>query len=319
MNIQNQTEISVGIDVGKSQLDVAIYPLERHLRIPNSVEPISKLIQLLKELDVSRIVLEATGRYEHEFVFACDKAGLPVCVVDPVKVRRFAQALGIHAKTDKIDAGVIARFAATMKLEAKPIPDKQSRVIKDLLTRRSQLMEMSTMEKNRLQIMPKELHSSIKGLLKTLEKQIEAISNKVDGLVRQVKEWRVKTEILTSVPGVGKVLAYTLLSELPELGSLNSKEIAALVGLAPFNKESGRMTGKRRIRGGRPRVRTIMFMAMMSSIQCNPVFKRYYERLKAAGKLPKVALVACMRKLIVILNTMVKNQQRWDVDSAKSS
>jgi transposase len=319
MNIQNQTEISVGIDVGKSQLDVAIYPLERHLRIPNSVEPISKLIQLLKELDVSRIVLEATGRYEHEFVFACDNAGLPVCVVDPVKVRRFAQALGIHAKTDKIDAGVIARFAATMKPEAKPIPDKQSRVIKDLLTRRSQLMEMSTMEKNRLQIMPKELHSSIKGLLKTLEKQIEAISNKVDGLVRQVKEWRVKTEILTSVPGVGKVLAYTLLSELPELGSLNSKEIAALVGLAPFNKESGRMTGKRRIRGGRPRVRTIMFMAMMSSIQCNPVFKRYYERLKAAGKLPKVALVACMRKLIVILNTMVKNQQRWDVDSAKSS
>ena len=319
MNIQNQTEISVGIDVGKSQLDVAIYPLERHLRIPNSVEPISKLIQLLKELDVSRIVLEATGRYEHEFVFACDKAGLPVCVVDPVKVRRFAQALGIHAKTDKIDAGVIARFAATMKPEAKPIPDKQSRVIKDLLTRRSQLMEMSTMEKNRLQIMPKELHSSIKGLLKTLEKQIEAISNKVDGLVRQVKEWRVKTEILTSVPGVGKVLAYTLISELPELGSLNSKEIAALVGLAPFNKESGRMTGKRRIRGGRPRVRTIMFMAMMSSIQCNPVFKRYYERLKAAGKLPKVALVACMRKLIVILNTMVKNQQRWDVDSAKSS
>ena len=319
MNVQNQTEISGGIDVGKSQLDVAIYPLERHLRIPNSVEPISKLIQLLKELDVSRIVLEATGRYEHEFVFACDKAGLPVCVVDPVKVRRFAQALGIHAKTDKIDAGVIARFAATMKPEAKPIPDKQSRVIKDLLTRRSQLMEMSTMEKNRLQIMPKELHSSIKGLLKTLEKQIEAISNKVDGLVRQVKEWRVKTEILTSVPGVGKVLAYTLLSELPELGSLNSKEIAALVGLAPFNKESGRMTGKRRIRGGRPRVRTIMFMAMMSSIQCNPVFKRYYERLKAAGKLPKVALVACMRKLIVILNTMVKNQQRWDVDSAKSS
>ena len=263
MNIQNQTEISVGIDVGKSQLDVAIYPLERHLRIPNSVEPISKLIQLLKELDVSRIVLEATGRYEHEFVFACDKAGLPVCVVDPVKVRRFAQALGIHAKTDKIDAGVIARFAATMKPEAKPIPDKQSRVIKDLLTRRSQLMEMSTMEKTRHQIMPKELHSSIKGLLKTVEKQIEAISNKVDGLVRQVKEWRVKTEILTSVPGVGKVLAYTLLSELPELGSLNSKEIAALVGLAPFNKESGRMTGKRRIRGGRPRVRTIMFMAMM--------------------------------------------------------
>ena len=247
-------------------------------------------------------------------MFACDQSNLPVCVVDPVKVRRFAQALGIHAKTDKIDATLIARFAATMKPESKVIPDKQSRLIKDLLVRRAQLIEMSTMEKNRLQIMPKELHSSIKAMLKMLEKQLENVSEKVEQLIRHNQEWRMKTEILTSVPGVGKILAYTLLCELPELGSLNSREIAALVGLAPFNKESGRMKGKRSIRGGRPRIRTIMFMAMMSSVQCNPVFKQKYEHLKAAGKLPKVALIACMRKLIVILNTMIKNQQQWQLN-----
>lgn len=314
MNTENQSEISIGVDVGKANLDIAIYPLERHFRIPNTCEAIQKFLPLLKELQVKRIVLEATGRHEHPFVFACDQANLPICIVDPVKVRRFAQALGIHAKTDKIDAVLIARFAATMKPESKVIPDKQSRLIKDLLVRRSQLIEMSTMEKNRLQIMPKELHSSIKAMLKMFEKQLESLSEKIEQLIRQNQEWRMKTEILMSVPGVGKILAYTLLCELPELGSLNSREIAALVGLAPFNKESGRMKGKRSTRGGRPRIRTIMFMAMMSSIQCNPVFKQKYEHLKAAGKLPKVALIACMRKLIVILNTMVKNQQQWQLN-----
>jgi transposase len=311
MNTQNQSEISIGVDVGKANLDSAIYPLDRYFRIPNTSEAIQKFLPLLKELHVERIVVEATGRYEHPFVFACDQAKLPICVVNPIKVRRFAQALGIHAKTDRIDAHLLAKFAATMKPEYKAIPDKQSRLIKDLLVRRAQLIEMGTMEKNRLQIMPKELHSSIKSMLKMLDKQLESLSEKIEQLISQNQEWRMKTEILTSVPGVGKILAYTLLCELPELGSLNSREIAALVGLAPFNKESGRMNGKRSIRGGRPRIRTIMFMAMMSSIQCNPVFKQKYEQLKAAGKLPKVALVACMRKLIVILNTMVKNQQQW--------
>ena len=314
MNTENQSEISIGVDVGKANLDIAIYPLERHFRIPNTREAIQKFLPLLKELEVKRIVLEATGRYEHPFVFACDQEKLPVCVVNPLKVRRFAQALGIHAKTDKIDATLLARFAATIKPECKVIPDKQSRLIKDLLVRRAQLIEMSTMEKNRLQIMPKELHSSIKSMLKMLDKQLESLSDKIDQLISQNQEWRMKTEILTSVSGVGKILAYTLLCELPELGSLNSREIAALVGLAPFNKESGRMKGKRSIRGGRPRIRTIMFMAMMSSIQCNPVFKQKYEHLKAAGKLPKVALIACMRKLIVILNTMIKNQQQWQLN-----
>lgn len=317
MNLtENQIEVHVGVDVSKSKLDIAFHPLNLHFSIPNDDHSIHKIIQVLKQHPVKRIVTEATGRYEHAFVFACDKANLPIIVVNPISIRRYAQAIGVFAKTDKLDAAVIARFAATIQPDIKPIPDEQSRLIKDLLTRRSQLMEMQTMEKNRLQIIPKEVHSSINRVLRVLLKEIDQLTQKIDQLVAQVKHWRVKSEILTSVPGVGKVLAYTLLSELPELGTLNRKEIAALVGVAPMNRESGNYRGKRTIRGGRPRIRTVMFMAMMSAIQCNPVFKRYYTRLKASGKLPKVALIACMRKLIVILNTMVKNEERWCSKSA---
>lgn len=310
-NGKNQTEISVGIDVGKSKLDIHFHPLEHHESISNNPEAISKLVQVFSKLKVTRIVVEATGRYEHPLVFACDRANLPIVVVNPIKVRRYAQAIGVLAKTDKVDAAVIASFAATLKPDVKPIADKQSRLIKDLLIRRAQLLEMQTMEKNRLQILPKELHRSIKMLLRSLETQLKRITEQLDTLVAENKRWRSQLQILTSVPGVGKVLAYTLLSELPELGKLNRKEVAALVGVAPVNRESGRLNGKRRIRGGRHRIRTVMFMAMMSAIQCNSVFKDKYEALKQAGKLPKVAVIACMRKLIVILNTMVKNQSVW--------
>ncbi|WP_027855515.1 IS110 family transposase [Marinobacterium litorale] len=311
MNTESQIEINVGVDVGKTKLDIVLHPLDLHFQIPNDEEQILKTVQVLKTHNIKRIVVEATGRYEHAFVFACDQADLPIVVVNPISVRRYAQAIGVLAKTDRIDASVIARFAATIQPDIKPIPDKQSRLIKDLLIRRSQLLEMQTMEKNRLQILPKALHRSINGLLKSLKTQIDAITRQIDETVIQVKHWRTKTEILTSVPGVGKVLAYTLLSELPELGKLNRKEIAALVGVAPMNRESGSYNGKRRIRGGRHRIRTVMFMAMLSSIQCNPVFKRFYEHLKAQGKLPKVAIIACMRKLIVVLNTLLKNEERW--------
>ncbi|GAA0796527.1 IS110 family transposase [Marinobacterium sediminicola] len=311
MNTESQISINVGVDVGKSKLDIVLHPLDLHFQIPNDEDSILKVVHVLKKRNIERIVVEATGRYEHAFVFACDQANLPIVVVNPISVRRYAQAIGVLAKTDKIDAGVIARFAATIQPEIKPIPDKQSRLIKDLLIRRGQLLEMQTMEKNRLQILPKALHRSIKTLLRSLQTQINTITKQIDEAVMQVKHWRVKTEILTSVPGVGKVLAYTLLSELPELGKLNRKEIAALVGVAPMNRESGTWNGKRRIRGGRHRIRTVMFMAMLSSIQCNPVFKRFYEHLKAQGKLPKVAIIACMRKLIVVLNTMLKNEELW--------
>lgn len=232
-SMESQIEINVGVDVGKSKLDIVLHPLDLHFQIPNDEEQILKTVQVLKTHNIKRIVVEATGRYEHAFVFACDQADLPIVVVNPISVRRYAQAIGVLAKTDKIDASVIARFAATIQPDIKPIPDKQSRLIKDLLIRRSQLLEMQTMEKNRLQILPKPLHRSIKALLRSLKTQIDTITQQIDEAVMQVKHWRTKTEILTSVPGVGKVLAYTLLSELPELGKLNRKEIAALVGVAP--------------------------------------------------------------------------------------
>jgi len=306
-----QTPVNIGVDVGKANLDIALHPSGQFHTIPNTEAHIRHFVKILKDYNVERIVVEASGRYEHALVQACDQAGLPIIVVNPISVRRYAQAIGVLAKTDRIDAQVIARYAATLKPEIKPIPDKTSQKIKDLLIRRSQLLEMSTMEKNRLQILPKYLHRSIKSLLRMLQSQIETVTRQIEQEVAKVDQWRTKMEIMTSVPGVGKVLAYTFLSELPELGSLNRKEIAALVGVAPINRDSGKLNGKRRIRGGRHRVRTVMFMAILSSIQCNPVFKRFYERLKAQGKIPKVALIACMRKMIVVLNTMVKNQEPW--------
>lgn len=306
-----QIPVNIGIDVGKANLDISLHPSGEFYSIPNSEAHIRRFVKILKGYSIERIVVEASGRYEHALVQACDQAGLPIIVVNPTSVRRYAQAIGVLAKTDRIDAQVIAKYAATLKPEFKPIPDKTSQKIKDLLTRRGQLLEMSTMEKNRLQILPKTLHRSIKSLLKMLQSQIETITKQIEQEVAKVDHWRIKSEILTSVPGVGKVLTYTLLSELPELSSLNRKEIAALVGVAPINRDSGKLNGKRRIRGGRHRIRTVMFMAMLSSIQCNPVFKRFYEHLKAQGKVPKVALIACMRKMIVVLNTMVKNQETW--------
>jgi transposase len=310
-NSKIQIPVNIGVDVGKANLDIALHPSGQFYSIPNSEAHIRRFVKILKGYSIERIVVEATGRYEHALVQACDQADLPIIVVNPTSVRRYAQAIGVLAKTDRIDAQVIAKYAATLKPEFKPIPDKTSQQIRDLLTRRSQLLEMSTMEKNRLQILPKTLHRSIKSLLKMLQSQVETITKQIEQEVAKVDHWRIKSEILTSVPGVGKVLTYTLLSELPEIGSLNRKEIAALVGVAPINRDSGKLNGKRRIRGGRHRVRTVMFMAMLSSIQCNPVFKRFYEHLKAQGKIPKVALIACMRKMIVVLNTMVKNQEPW--------
>ncbi len=306
---KSNPEIFIGI--GKHFLDVFVLPEGIRRQVCNSSSGIKELIQWFSKFEPISIAVEATGRYESELVIACDKASLPIAVINPIKVRHFAKALGVLAKTDHLDAQVIAQFAATMKPEVTNVPDKKSRLIKDLLIRRSQLLEMSTMEKNRLQIMPKAIQKSIKSLLKHLEKQLEKVTEQLDKLILEEPKWRKVLAILSSVPGVGRVLSYTLISELPELGKLNRKQIAALVGVAPMNKESGSYQGKRRIRGGRSRVRTVMFMAMLSTIQCNPVFKRFYEKLKSAGKLPKVAITACMRKLIVILNTMIKNGTHW--------
>jgi len=314
MNITE--EINVGVDTGKAQLDFYVRPLGQAFCTPNTAAGIHDALQHLKQLQPSRIVIEATGRLELAFVIAAQKAKLPVCIVNPLHVRKFASAAGKLAKTDQLDAQIIARFAEALQPEPTRIKPQNARLISDLLARRSQLLDMSTMEKNRLSILPKALHASLNRHLKQLQAEIKKIEALLDKHIDRTPEWQDKRDLLMSVNGVGKVLAYTLLSDLPELGQLNRKAIAALVGVAPMNRESGDYKGKRHIRGGRTRVRKVLFMAVMSAMQSNPKLKRQYTALKAAGKPPKVAMVACLRKLITILNEMVKTGQHWKPELA---
>lgn len=312
MNPHSQNETNIGVDVSKSHLDFFVRPDGSFWRVNNDHAGITQAIRLCKKAQASRIVVEATGRMESAFVAAAHRAKLPIVVANPMHVRRFAQATGRQAKTDRLDAQDIAYFGEALKPEPTLEKNKKSQLISDLLVRRNQLMEMRTMEKNRLSILPKPLHSSLKRHIKQLTDELERIDRVVDQEIDAVPEWAEKKELLTSVNGVGRVLAYTLLSELPELGKLNRKEIASLVGVAPMNKESGGYTGKRQIRAGRARVRTALFMAVMSASQSNPIIKAHYQRMLTAGKQPKVALVACMRKLITTLNAMMKTGQHWN-------
>ena len=310
MNTTN--EINVGIDTSKAQLDIYVRPLDESFSVDNTAMGIKAAIKRLKPLRPTRIVIEATGRLELAFVVAAQKAQLSVTVAKPVHIRRFAGALGQLAKTDHLDAQLIAHFGAALKPEPTVLKPENARLISDLLARRSQLLDMSTMEKNRVSILPKPLHASLRRHLKYLQAEVQKTEQQLDKLIDKTPHCKQRRDLLMSVNGVGKILTYTLLSDLPELGQLNRKQIAALVGVAPMNKESGHYQGKRRIRGGRHRVRTVLFMAMLSAIQSNAKFKTYYERLKAVGKPPKVAIVACMRKLLTVLNVMVKTGQHWN-------
>ncbi|MCA0895132.1 IS110 family RNA-guided transposase, partial [Microbulbifer agarilyticus] len=237
---------------------------------------------------------------------------LPIVVCNPSQIRNFAKSSGRIAKTDKLDAMDIAHFGEAMKPEPTVIKPEKLREISDLLAVRSQCLEMSTMQKNRLKRMPKSVHDPIRQILNAIKAELLKIDKQLDKLISSVTEWKEKRDLLLSAKGVGNVVAYTLMSELPELGKLNRKEIAALVGIAPMNRDSGRYQGKRFIRGGRHRVRTVLFVSMMSAIQSHPKLKPMYERMVAAGKPKKVAIVACMRKQLTILNTMVKNNTHWD-------
>lgn len=309
-------EINIGVDTGKSQLDFYIRTLEQSFSAPNSAAGIRDAVRQLKTVKPTRIVIEATGRLELLFVVAAQKAKLPVCVVNPLQVRRFAGAAGKLAKTDRLDAQILAHFGEAMRPVPTEVKPEEARLISDLLARRSQLLEIATMEKNRLSILPKALHASLNRHLKHLQTEVKKIEALLDKQIARMPEWQAKRDVLLSVNGVGKVLAYTLLSDLPELGELNRKEIAALVGVAPMNRDSGSYAGKRHIRGGRARVRTVLFMAIMSAIQSNPKLKRKYAAMKEAGKPPKVAMVACMRKMLTILNVMMKTGQQWDPELA---
>lgn len=305
-------EINIGIDTGKTQLDIFIRPTGEHFTVINNPEGIKQAVKRIKKFKPARIIIESTGRLEMPFVCCAAKAKLPIVVANALRIHKFAAASGKLAKTDKLDAEIIAYYGEAMKPDLTDIKPQNIQLISDLLSRRSQLLEMRTMEKNRLSILPRALQSQIKQHIKFLTTAVEKIEKKLDKLIEETPQWHTLMKILLSVKGVGKVLAYTLLSDLPELGKLNRKEIAALVGVAPMNRESGSYKGKRKIRGGRYKVRTVLFMAMMSAIQSNPKFKAIYTKLVSAGKPKKVALVACMRRLLTILNAMVKNGTVWD-------
>jgi len=312
MNRQSYNEINVGIDTGQAMLDVFIRPSGEFQPFDNNAAGIRSAIRFIRKFKPARVLIEAPGRLEMAFFCAAYKAGLPVCVCNPIQVRKFAQSMGRLAKTDKLDAQDIAYYGETAKPQPTDLKPEKLRLLSDLLTLRSQCLDMSTMQKNRLQRMPKTVHKSIRNILNAIAKEVASIELQLDKLVAEIPHYQERVDQLISAKAVGKVLAYTLLGDLPELGQLNRKEIAALVGVAPMNRDSGKHKGKRKIRGGRHKIRTVLFVSMLSAIKCHPTIKPMYQRLVAAGKPKKVAIVACMRKQLTILNAMVKSGTYWN-------
>jgi transposase len=311
-------ELFVGIDVSKAVLDVAVAPAGDAFSVPNTVEGVQQLVKRLKELSPRLVVLEATGGLERRAIAALAGASLPVVAVNPRQVRDFAKATGQLAKTDAIDAAVLALFAERIRPEVRPLRDEQTQELEAIITRRRQVVDMITAEKNRLTAAPpsKHVRTDIGKTIRWLQKQLEDIDHHLDGAVRGSPAWREKDDILQSAKGVGKVLSRTLLSFVPELGNLSKKQIAALIGVAPLNRDSGTQRGRRVIWGGRAQVRSVLYMATLAAARTNPTIRAFYSRLTAAGKLPKVALVACMRKLLTILNAMVCNRTPWKQENA---
>jgi len=308
---KSKTVVNVGVDVGKQYLDVCIYEKNLYWREDNTVAGTKRLLKRLSHYHVERLVMEATGRYEFELAQLAYARKLPVCIVKPLLIRRYAGANDQLAKTDKLDAQVIAEFAATLKPKVTPEKSKNLIAIRDLIARRRQLVNLRTQENNRRGIMGKVLAVSCRRIIRHLNAEIERIEKQLARHVSEQAEWTEKQSRLKTVPGVGDTLVYTLLADLPELGELNNREISKLVGVAPINRDSGRMRGKRRIQGGRANIRTVLYMATLSATRCNPVIKAFYRKLVAQGKHKKVALTACMRKFIIILNTMEKNKTEW--------
>lgn len=311
------SSVVVGIDVAKAHVDVAVLGAKLDAqRFDNQAEAHSALTAALKPLGVALVVMEATGGYETELACTLHAAGLSVAVVNPRQARDFARSMGRLAKTDAVDAQVLAEFAAVLLRRddlarfLRPLADPQQQWLAALITRRRQLLGMLLAERQRLQITPKGLHPSIEAIIAAIQAQLDDIEGQMVGHVRA--HFAELDRLLQSASGIGPVASATLIAELPELGRLNRREIAALVGIAPMANDSGSSKGRRRIQGGRFDVRRVLYMAALTAIRRNPVIKAFYERLIAAGKLPKVALVACMRKLLIILNAMVRTHTPWN-------
>lgn len=302
----------VGIDVAKAKLDIAVYSSDQPWTFANSDAGISRAVSCLRELKPALIVLEATGGIEVPLVAALAVAGLPVVVANPRQVRDFARATGRLAKTDTLDARTLAHFAAAIRPPLRPLPDAHTQEMAAILTRRRQLVEMLTAEGNRLgAARSKAVRRRISAHITWLEKELANVDDDLDSSIRKSPVWREKDNLLQSVPGVGPVLSTTLLAHLPELGNLNRRQIAALVGVAPFNRDSGNFRGKRAVWGGRSAIRAALYMATLVATRYNPIIRAFYHRLCAAGKPKKVSLTACMRKLLTILNAMLKHRTPW--------
>lgn len=309
---EGKQQVFIGIDVSKKELEVAVRPTGSRCVFTNDEDGIGCLVEFVQSCSPMLIVLEATGGLETVVVSALATKGCPVVVVNPRQARDFAKATGKLAKTDSIDAHVLAHFADAVRPEIRVLKDVEAQNLDALNTRRRQIVEMLTAEKNRLLMAPVWTRKDIKRHIDWLEKCLEKVNKEMDKLLKKSPVWREKDRILQSTPGVGPVLSVTLLADLPELGTLNGKQIAALVGVAPLNRDSGIFRGRRIIWGGRADVRSILYMSTMSAIRFNPVIKVFYQRLRAAGKVHKVAVTACMRKLIVILNAMIRNGHCWN-------
>lgn len=310
--------ITVGIDISKAHLDVYVYPAADRFRVTYDHGGIGQLIEKLKPWrDDGTLILEATGGLEVAITAALGLAGFHACVVNPRQVRDFARALGRLAKTDQIDAEILALFGDRVRPEQRPLPDAALRALGAQVARRRQLVDMLTAEGNRLgQAADGDVRKQIQRHIRWLERELKGVDTDLGDTIRRTPLWRAKDKLMRSVPGVGRVTSFTLLAGFPQLGTLQGKQAAALGGLAPFNVDSGRFTGHRRIWGGRADVRTVLYMAALSATRWNPVIRRFYERLVHAGKARKVALIACARKLLVILNAILRDQQPWSVSEA---
>jgi transposase len=306
------TVVFVGIDVSKGRLDVCVRPGEQHWSVGNDDKGRGDLVSKLASVSPTLVVLEATGGYQAPVVAELALAGIAVAVVNPRQVRDFAKATGRLAKTDAVDAAAIAHFAESIRPEPRAMVDEQTLELQALMVRRRQLIDMRTAETNRLEAcrverVRKDIHKTISWLTR----RIGEVDDDIDKMIRKTPLWREREDLLSSAIGVGKTTARTLLTSLPELGTLNRRQIAALAGLAPFNNDSGKRVGKRSIRGGRAEVRAMLYMATVSAVRFNPALRTMYRRLLDAGKLKKVALVACARKLLTILNAMVRTKSPW--------
>jgi transposase len=301
----------VGIDVAKAHLDLAVRPTGETWRVSHDDQGIAQVLTGLQELLPTLVVVEATGGLELPLVAALGIAALPVAVINPRQVRDFAKATGRLAKTDRLDSQVLAHFAEAVRPRPRPLPDAQTQQLAALLSRRQQLIQILTAEKNRLGTALSPVRPSLQAHIRWLEQELADLDRGLRDTIKESPLWRAKDNLLQSAPGIGPVVSLTLLADLPELGALSPKQLSALVGVAPLNRDSGNLRGKRGIWGGRARVRAALYMATLVATRCNPTIKGFYQRLLTAGKAKKVALVAYMHKLLCILNSMLKHNTQW--------